>query len=311
MRWQRASQRVSPGCNKDRHPVSHKWPLLLRCRLVDCRHLGDLKGLRYFCPLAQVGSCESSQSSLDCFQHFRRNACFVCQQGLHMHQHMLPLIDKTPSEAALTFASCLPISEPISHHIVPSITWVAISLSLHSPTRPLFPLFQLQSLPLLSAHTASSSTRVRPHRHTNLFTCLCLHVDSRLPSSPLSLVLPFGPHCESSHQQQCFPKGVGYSPISGTNKRQSCCQKQTLGERQQDGDSSVFTLASHGSKWKHILRAFPSWCSPDAPRPSWPTAFRFYMCSLVSSGLYILKQAFTAVLLTTVPGDIFKFILVA
>lgn len=47
------------------------------------------------------------------------------------------------------------------------------------------------------------------------------------------------------------------------------------------------------------------------PLPLCPAAFRSYMCSHVSSDLYSLKQAFKAVLLTKVPGDIFKFSLVA
>lgn len=58
---------------------------------------------------------------------------------------------------------------------------------------------------------------------------------------------------------------------------------------------------------KTHLVCFPTLVQPRPPPR--PAAFRFYMSSLVSSDLYILKQAFTAVLLTKVPGDIFKFTL--
>lgn len=117
----------------------------------------------------------------------RSNTCSVCQQGfVHMHQHMLPLIDKTPPEAALTFASCLRISEPISHHTVPPTCMSRQPyLSLSVPTQPLFPHFQLQSLPLLSAHTTTSTQTHKPLHlplPTRRFSTLVL---SAFPRSPI------------------------------------------------------------------------------------------------------------------------------
>lgn len=104
----------------------------------------------------------------------RRNTCFVCQQGLHMHQHMLPLINKTPSEAALTFASCLRISEPISHHIVPPTCMsrqpnLSPFSSQHSHSA---------SLPPLSASILASPQRPHDllHAHTPTQTHKPLHL---------------------------------------------------------------------------------------------------------------------------------------
>lgn len=223
---------------------------------------------------------------------------------------MLPLINQTPSD--LTFASCQRISEAISHHIIPP-TYKSRQPSLspfssqHSHSASLPPL----SAPILaSPQRPHSLLHAPPPTHTH--KPLHLPLPTRRFTAPVLSAFPRSPvlpsPCERSHQQRCLPR-VRDILQSLELRNSKVAARNKLGERQQDGDSSVFTLASHGSKWKHILRVFPPWGIPDppAPPPRRPAAFRFHMCSLVSSDLHILKQAFTAVPLTKVPGDIFKF----
>lgn len=171
------------------------------------------------------------------------------------------------------------------------LAWVASHISV--PSQPLFPLFQLRSSPLLSAHTTSDA-RTRPHRHANLCTCHpCPHADS-LPSS-LSRVFPLALGNASSQGGQDFLQSLELinSKVAANSK---LWEKDNKLEMHQ-----CLSWPGMGANEN----------TPPPPLSPCPAAFRSYMCSHVSSDLYSLKRAFKAVLLTKVPGDIFKFSLVA
>lgn len=141
----------------------------------------------------------------------RGNSCFACQQGLHVHHHMLPLINSTPSEAALRFGSRLCVSKVIGHHIVPP-TCMSRQPYLRS---------QSASLPPLSASILASPQR--PH------SLRCTHAHARTdtqtfaPAAPAHTPLPSHPRSPPfsrvfpSLSATRLPKGAGFCPISGTN----------------------------------------------------------------------------------------------
>lgn len=137
----------------------------------------------------------------------RGNSCFVCQQGLHVHHHMLPLINSAPSEFALRFESRLCISKVIGHHIVPP-TCMSRQPYLRS---------QSASLPPLSASILASPQR--PHNlrctHTPAQTRKPLHPPP-LPTRRFSPILAL-PCFPPRSRKRVLPRGAGFSPISGTN----------------------------------------------------------------------------------------------
>lgn len=129
--------------------------------------------------------------------HKKENLFLICRQGLYMHQHMLVLIDTTPSEAPLTFASCQRISEPIGHHIVPP--------TCMSCQPYLSPFSHSASLPPLSASILFSQCTHTAHTHS------CTDTQT---SAPASAHTPFLPRLPS------FPRV--FRPPDGSDASQGC-----------------------------------------------------------------------------------------
>lgn len=118
-----------------------------------------------------------------------------------MHHHMLPLINSTPSEAALRFGSRLCISKVIGHHIVPP-TCMSRQPYLRS---------QSASLPPLSASILASPQR--PH------SLRCTHAHARTdtqtfaPAAPAHTPLsshPRSPVFSPHSRQRVFPRGQDF-----------------------------------------------------------------------------------------------------
>ena len=175
-----------------------------------------------------------------CFLGFHRQACWERtlweNHSLHLPRGntdalALSLINKTPSEAGLTFASRLVYltayqppycSSHFSLHLHPS-------LPLSFPTQYLPPPFSRN--PLLSSPPTSPPTHARararaPHRHANLCTCLGPHSIFSLLSSPLHSSPLCETHISGDTSQGCTEQD--FSRLSGTNKQKSCCPRQTL-----------------------------------------------------------------------------------
>lgn len=203
---------------------------------------------------------------------------------------MLPLINSTPSEFALRFESRLCISKVVGHHIVPPTCM----------SRQPYLCSQSASLPPLSASILASPQR--PHNLRYAHTPAQTHKPLHLPPLPTRrfspiLVLPcFPPH--SRHR--VFPRGQDFLQslelING---------KVAANDKLWEKDNKLEM---------HQCLSWPGMGANEntpPPTPLCPAAFSSYMCSHVSSDLYSLKQALKAVLLTKVPGDIFKFSLVA
>lgn len=114
-----------------------------------------------------------------------------------MHQYMPYLINKTPSEAGLAFASCLCILQPSATILFLPLARVADHISLHLslcfPTQYLSPLVQSQFL----------SSFQRPHtlQHTNTRT----ETHPQRHAKPFHLPGPRSPHSTSLLSSRCFP----------------------------------------------------------------------------------------------------------
>lgn len=195
------------------------------------------------------------------------------------HKHTLPWVNKTPSEACLTFTSRLCVLQPSPTILFLPLARVFEHISRHPslcfPTRYLFPLFQSQSSALFSAHTPSNTHACTSMRPAKAGTPLHLPVPQ--PTQHFSPVLSCFPSTPlqgcalllwNSHQQRCFPrvrKQDFLSSLELINSKVAALDKlcgsgscTDLWEKQQSEIlTSVFNKAGHGAEWKQILHAFP------------------------------------------------------
>lgn len=252
------------GSNKARHPVSDDWPLT---GFLNCRHLGiwmdwatfvsGLRSIPASCPGNRRGALLFSSSTL---WHEREDLIFsasraytctstCCRSSIKHHQRLAWDLN----------AVCISQNWSATILFLP-LAWVARHISSFSSQHS-----HSASLPPLSASILSSAP-TQPPIHAHALTDTQTFAPASPAHTPTPLILPSFSRVlpslsENSYQQRCFPRVQDFlQSLELINSKVAANDK--LGERQRDGDASVFTLATHGSKWKHILHVFPSFCSP-------------------------------------------------